>query len=118
MNILILLALVWLAFSLANLLARPIRVGRGKLISRRYAKLSQRYPLITVGVIPCIFAWQLIASLIADPLCIVPLLPFVIMALDDYFTGDDRWKKRFFAFKNKVKWLMELPPEPIPIRVR
>ena len=40
------------------------------------------------------------------------------MALDDFFTGDDRIKKRFFAFKNKVKWLMELPPEPIPVRVR
>lgn len=116
--VLISISMIWTVFFFTNLLASPTRVGKGKLISRHYKKLILRYPLCSVCVPVFVVAWQLMASLVSDPLCTVPVLFFLAMALDDYFTGDDHWKKRFFAFKNKVKWLMELPPEPIPVRVR
>jgi hypothetical protein len=118
MSTLISFSLVWAAFFFTNLRSKPTRVGKGKLVSKRYARLMRRFPLVSAWVVPFIFGWQLMASLVSYPLCTVPVLFFIVMALDDFFTGDDRIKKRFFAFKNKVKWLMELPPEPIPVRVR
>ncbi len=37
----------------------------------------------------------------------------IVMELDDYLNGDDDdRKKRWEAVKNKIKWLMDLPPKP------
>lgn len=47
-----------------------------------------------------------------------PSLTFFIdtaRRLDDYFNhDDDSWRKLWEGVRNKVKWKMELPPEPIP----
>jgi hypothetical protein len=40
------------------------------------------------------------------------VLAFVV---DDWLTGDDRWKRRFKALRNKIRWRMALPtPAPGP----
>lgn len=39
--------------------------------------------------------------------------PLILVLLDDYIFGDDdAWKRRWEGVKNKIKWQMELPPEP------
>lgn len=41
----------------------------------------------------------------------------IILELDDYLNGDDDdRKRRWEGVKNKVRWLMQLPPEPQEVR--
>lgn len=40
--------------------------------------------------------------------------PVFVLMIDDWLTGgDDGWKRFRDAVRNKVKWLMHLPPQPV-----
>lgn len=51
----------------------------------------------------------------------IPNYVFWIVAIafivDDYYFGDDdERKKRWDLMKNKIKWLMDLPPVPVEVK--
>ena len=40
----------------------------------------------------------------------------IIVLLDDYLFGDDEWRKRLWeGVRNRVKWQMDLPAEPVKV---
>lgn len=92
---------------LTRMQARAVH-GTDSLIA---CKLVRLFDLLFVVVVNVVMALGL-----HTPYWWVPWVPLVVLNVDDLVTGDDddRWRRRWQAVKNRVRWRMVLPPVPVP----
>jgi len=108
---------LWFFLSLALHIAWPTRFRNG-YIMRAIRKIVHKPKESTWVWLSFIGVALLVSSLVETVSSdragdVVYWMILLGQLLDDYLNGDDdSWKKRWEGVKNKIKWLMELPPKP------
>lgn len=106
-----------LVIQLGSQLIKPQNYSKGKRLTM---PLRKRFPRVFDHMF-CrtmqIIFWIMIASVfqwIWSPFKYIYWLGICALAIDDYFSDDDTWKRFKDAVRNKIKWKMELP-KPVPV---
>jgi hypothetical protein len=100
----------------------PQRVNKGKILTQPIVRFfPQPWLARTSQIFANYGAYELCRyglNLPVKPLNVIYWTVYIALYMDDYLTGDDdKWKKFKDAVKNKIKWLMDLPKEPVPIPI-
>lgn len=92
-------------------------IQNGKRISPFWLFLIATGGGIRTGQLMLIMAVTFAPGTIAGAHFLFPVYwgSVIALYLDDYFTDNNQWKRRWEGAKNRIKWLWT--PAPIPIRV-
>lgn len=102
------------AMQWAVIFLRIRRYGRGRILTR---PISRRVRVLRDPLACRVAQWLVFffAAYGAGGGDLVYWIPWTLVHLDDWVTGgDDDWRRLLEGGRNRVKWLMELPPVPKP----
>lgn len=116
----------WMIFSIVSellvLSLKPANIGRGYL-TRMLARLPEIGSFFR-GDPRKVMGPRLLLCLVIGMMVVIATQSdivggsvmyglIVIFFIDDYYNGDDNWRKRWQEVRNRIKWKMKLPaPQP------
>lgn len=120
------LVLWWMLLAIATeivlLSLKPANIGRGyltRMLTRlpRIGRIFRGDPRKVIGprLLICLLIGIVVTFVTLNEIIGGSVMYglVVVFFIDDYYNGDDDWRKRWQAVRNRIKWKMRLPaPQP------